>query len=233
MDDDQAPICIPFPPLSPCRIQSSAGWYWWEQGGGRGAGCCHHCPLATHGCCGEDAAAGLIPAGGWECITLARSPRSHCCSCHLPALLGTGITKLTGILGTFPGLVRACDSGGCFCPIAVPALAPGLGSAGEWGAGAGPWFCSQWVVETTSAVKGLALGVGHCCGTQERACCSQSPAQASRSQDLKPWAFLSAKLLSCTSGTPRGQHPGSPSHCCIQSPGGFTHLPSVHTLPCP
>lgn len=40
MDDDQAPICIPFPLLSCCRIQSSAGWYWWEQGGGRGAGCC-------------------------------------------------------------------------------------------------------------------------------------------------------------------------------------------------
>lgn len=28
-------------------------------------------------------------------------------------------------------------------------------------------------------------------------------------------------------GTPRGQHPGSPSHCCTQSRGGFSHLPHV------
>lgn len=35
----------------------------------------HHCPLDSRGCCGEDAATGLIPAGGWEHTAFVSSPR--------------------------------------------------------------------------------------------------------------------------------------------------------------
>lgn len=55
--------------------------------------------------------------------------------------------------------------------------------------GSGVWGLAPGFV-TRSAVEGLALRLGDCCGTQER---------ASHSQELKPWGFLSTKLLSCTS----------------------------------
>lgn len=85
--------------------------------------------------------------------------------------------------------------------LLCPHWLPSLGTAGEWGVGSGPWFCSQWVVKTSSAVKGLALGVRVSYATLEMASCSR---------ELKPWEFLSAKLLSCTSWDTQGPTPRLP-----------------------
>lgn len=98
----------------------------------------------------------------------------------------------------------------------MPALAPSLGTAGDWGLGAAPWFYNQWVVKTTSAVKGLVLGMWDCSGTLGMASCSQ---------ELKPWGFLSTKVLSCTSWDIQGPAPRLPQPASYSVSWGL-HPPS-------
>lgn len=61
----------------------------------------HLCLLDTHGCCGEDAATGLIPAGDQELYCTCQVSKTT----PVPTtflLCWEWITKLTGSLGSFP-----------------------------------------------------------------------------------------------------------------------------------
>lgn len=137
-------------------------------------------------------------------------------------LFWEGITKLTGSLGTFfqalPGPVTQVAASALLpCPCRLPVLVL-LG-------------CRSWPLFflTSGLSKPCLLSRswlwGDCCGTQEMASCGQ---------ELKLWGFY---LLSCClapAGTPRGQHPGSPSQCHTQSLSPGLHpSSSCADLPCP
>lgn len=221
MDDDQAPCipCLLFHPVA-CRAKLVG------VGGSR--------KVAEELVAAMGAASGLSLTIGHPWLLRggcnhwpypSRNPGTYC-TCPVSEITPVAttfllcwewITKLTGSLGTF---FQALS--GPVTQVAASALLlclhwlPSLGIAGEWGVGADRWLCNQWVIKTTSADKGLVLGVWACYVTLETASCSQ---------ELKPRGFLSAKLLSCTSWDTQGPAPRLPQPVSYSVSWGL-HPPS-------